>query len=59
MSIVDNEIMESMAKKYKKCREVTRAECPFSKNCGACMYNVCSQDSDMHEICTRIKKEVK
>ena len=59
MSIVDNERMKEMSKKFKKCREVTRAECPFSKNCGTCMYNVCSQDSDMYELCARIKKEAK
>lgn len=37
MSIVDNERLESMAKKYKKCREVAKEERPFSKNCGTCM----------------------
>lgn len=59
MSIVDNERMKNLSKKYKKCREVTRAECPFSKNCGTCMYNVFTQDSDMYELCSRIKKEAK
>lgn len=56
MSIVDNERIERMAKKYKKCREVTKEECPFSKNCGTCAYNVYSQDSDTNEICARIEK---
>jgi hypothetical protein len=58
MSIVDNERLESMAKKYKKCREVAKEKCPFSKNCGTCMYATYSQDSDMDEICARIKKEM-
>lgn len=56
MSIVDNERMKSMSKKYKTCREVTRKECPFSKNCGTCMYQMYSQDSDTNEICARIEK---
>lgn len=54
--IVDNERLERMGKKFKKCREVTKEECPFSKNCGTCAYNVYSQDSDMHDICARIEK---
>lgn len=54
--IVDNERLERMGKKFKKCRKVTKKECPFSKNCGTCMYATYSQDSDMYEICARIEK---
>lgn len=58
MSIVEKEKIKELSKKWKKCREVRKYECPFSKNCGSCMYNVYSQDSDINEICTRIRKEV-
>ena len=58
MGIVDNKTIKHMSKKFKTCREVTKNECPFSKNCGTCMYNVYSQCSDMSEICTRIRKEM-
>lgn len=56
MRIVDKERMKRMSKKYKTCREVTKEECHFSKNCGTCMYCAYSQDSDMDEICSRIEK---
>lgn len=38
MSIVENERMNDLSTKFKKCRDVTKTECPFSKNCGTCMY---------------------
>ena len=58
MSIVAKERMKELSKKFRKCREVTKTECPFSKNCCTCMYNVFSQDSYMDAICTRLIKEV-
>lgn len=58
MSIVDNKKIQQLSKKWKTCREVIKSECPFSKNCGSFMFNVYSQDSDMDEICTRIRKEI-
>lgn len=30
--------MKIMKKVMKKCKEVTKEECPMSKNCGTCMY---------------------
>lgn len=56
MNIVDNESIKKLVKVYKKCREVEKDECPFSRNCGTCMYSVFSQDSDIDYICTRIRK---
>lgn len=56
MSIVDNARMVDLSKKFKKSREVEKNICPFSKNCGTCMYNVYTQDNELDEICTRIRK---
>lgn len=56
MSIVNDKRLKELSKKYKKARDVAKSECPFSKNCGTCMYIVFSQDSYKDEICTRIRQ---
>lgn len=57
MASVSREKMENYANSYKLCREVSKAECPYYKNCGTCSCAVYSQSSDIDDICTAIKKE--